>query len=153
MSRVLKTNKQVSDKGRLRALVVDDDPLNQRIMKDYLNKLNINIGVAENSNQAVEMYKASKADYYSLITMDIQMPVMDGLTVYKEIRNYEKKCQQSQSSMPITVVSANCTSSEKRGSLDPNGGIKANYFFRKPFTLNECQACVKNMLASVQSKA
>jgi len=128
-----------------RALVVDDDPLNQIIMTNYLNKLQIHPEIANNGQEAVKMFKEKGFNYYSLITMDIQMPVMDGLTACKEIRKYEGK-HGAQKPIPIIFVTGNCTETEKNACLDPKGEIKASYFFRKPFIFDECKSCVKTLL-------
>jgi len=134
---------------RLRALVVDDIPLNQTLMSQYMKKMNIEADVANNGKEAVEMFKEKGFGYYSLISMDIQMPIMDGLTASKRVREYEmKRNLAAENRIPIIMVTGNCTEMEKNQCLDPEGDIKASYFFRKPFVFEECKSCVKTILST-----
>ena len=68
----------------IRVLVVDDAMFMRSMIKDILNnsgKFNV-VGEASNGVEAVEVYKNTKPD---LVTMDIVMPVMDGIEATKEI--------------------------------------------------------------------
>lgn len=75
--------KVVDRHWRSKVLVVDDHPINQRLMVSMLDKLGYNAEVAEDGSQAVEMARNSAYDF---IFMDLQMPVMDGLTATSRIR-------------------------------------------------------------------
>ena len=138
---------QITSMKDKRALVVDDDPLNQMIITRYLNKLDLKAEVADNGQEALLKFKSREAGYYSLITMDIQMPVMDGLTACREIRYYESQ-QKRQNKVPIVLVTGNCIDVDANKGLDPDGSIKASYFFRKPFTFEDCSSCVKAILSN-----
>jgi len=68
-------------------LVVEDNPINQMILKHLLtNKMKLECEIAENGRKALEAW--SERDF-SMIFMDIQMPVMDGITAIREIRRLE----------------------------------------------------------------
>ena len=140
--------KEVSSRGR-KALVVDDDPLNQMIMTNYLKRLSICADIASNGEEALSKFKSKNEGYYTLITMDIQMPIMDGLTACREIRHYETqgRCRRR---IPIVVVTGNCTDIGMNKGLDPNGSIQASYFFRKPVTFEECASCVQMILKDIE---
>lgn len=67
-----------------RVLVVDDAAFMRMMIKDILTKNGYEVvGEAENGIKAVQMYKELKPD---LVTMDITMPEMDGITAVKEIK-------------------------------------------------------------------
>ncbi|MBT2292487.1 response regulator [Paenibacillus albidus] len=72
-----------TEEERSRVLIVDDHPINQRLMVSMLDKLGFDADIAEDGRQAVQM--ASK-QRYDFIFMDLQMPVMDGLEATAQIR-------------------------------------------------------------------
>ncbi|MRN56975.1 response regulator [Paenibacillus monticola] len=66
-----------------KALIVDDHPINQRLMSSMLQKLGLKADIAEDGAQAVLMALSYSYDF---IFMDLQMPVMDGLEATAQIR-------------------------------------------------------------------
>ena len=132
-----------------RALIVDDLAMNQLILSSYLKKLNIQSEIANNGAEALEMFKAKPSGHYSFITMDLQMPVMDGITASQEIRKYE--VAQNLAPVPIVVITGNCAETEKIKCMDPKGGVRALNFFRKPFTFGECKAAVQSIFDGNQA--
>lgn len=64
-------------------LLVEDDIINQEILKLLLDELGVEVSVADNGLQALEMLNAQRFD---LVFMDVQMPVMDGISATVEIR-------------------------------------------------------------------
>ncbi|ULO08263.1 response regulator [Paenibacillus sp. 19GGS1-52] len=66
-----------------KALIVDDHPINQRLMASMLQKLGLKAEIAEDGAQAVAM---ALTHAYDFIFMDLQMPVMDGLEATTQIR-------------------------------------------------------------------
>jgi CheY-like chemotaxis protein len=70
----------------LRVLVADDSPDNRLLIEVFLRKAGMECGHAENGEEAIEKFVAGKFD---VVLMDIQMPVMDGYTAVRWIREWE----------------------------------------------------------------
>ena len=80
------TNLQTQKK----VLVVEDIPYNQEINRKFLQKCNVlNITIASNGQEAVDIVKRMGDHYFDLILMDIDMPVLDGKSATKIIRYWE----------------------------------------------------------------
>lgn len=71
----------------LRVLLVEDSADNQLLIRSYLKSTSHRLEIADNGAIAVEKFKNG---HYDLILMDMQMPVMDGLTATKTIRRWER---------------------------------------------------------------
>ena len=67
-------------------LLVEDNEINQQVAKEILESAGLNVSMANNGQEAVN---AVKENEYDAVLMDIQMPVMDGYTATREIRNWE----------------------------------------------------------------
>ncbi|QNH63689.1 PAS domain S-box protein [Hymenobacter sediminicola] len=85
----LASRERASDISRFdvapRVLLVDDNPINQKVATRLLDKLGCDIAMADNGFEAISKATAPNA-VFDLIFMDIQMPEMDGLTAMHEIR-------------------------------------------------------------------
>ena len=78
-------SKREVDYSHLNVLVVEDNKVNQMVVKGLLNKLRIKPGIAENGLIAVNMFKSADPGY-DLIFMDCEMPEMDGWEATRQIR-------------------------------------------------------------------
>jgi CheY-like chemotaxis protein len=82
-------------------LIVDDNPTNRKVLELILEQVGVSWTSVEDGRQAVE---AARAQTFTAILMDIQMPVMDGLTATREIRRIES--ETSRPAVPVIIVSA-----------------------------------------------
>lgn len=96
-------------------LLVEDNEINLEIETEILQELGFLIDTATDGSIAVEKIKNSKPGDYSLILMDIQMPVMDGREATKLIRRLD---DPTLSQIPIIALSANAFESDKRLSIE-----------------------------------
>jgi len=121
-------------------MIVEDNPFNAQILLKYIEPLNVTIiNQTTNGLDAVQFYERclkNKTPLH-LITMDLEMPLMDGKTACIKIRNLEQKYRVSPCA--IIIVSANSVESEITECLDPKGKIRANYFLRKPVKKEDIQ--------------
>ncbi|MEO8112773.1 MAG: response regulator [Phenylobacterium sp.] len=90
---------------RLRVLLADDHPTNRAVVEVILAIIEADLVSVEDGAQAVAAFKAGVFD---VILMDLQMPVMDGLTAIREIRRLEREGGQTRT--PILAVTANAMS-------------------------------------------
>jgi len=76
----------------VRVLVVEDNPVNQKLAKMMLTKAGYQVIIADNGNEAVIDYTSNPKNY-DLLLMDIQMPEMDGFEATEAIRQFETQEQ------------------------------------------------------------
>ena len=108
-------------------LVAEDNPNNQLLIKIVLQKLGLDVTIVENGQLAVEKYQNENFD---LIFLDINMPVMDGLTALKLIREYEKEIQRY---TPIIALTANTINGDREKYIDEG----MDNYLSKPFERNQ----------------
>ncbi|PWN19947.1 hypothetical protein BCV69DRAFT_213970 [Microstroma glucosiphilum] len=70
----------------IQVLIVEDNPINQKILKQFMTRKKIKFDTAVNGREAVDKWATGG---FHLILMDIQLPVMDGIEATKEIRKQE----------------------------------------------------------------
>jgi len=121
--------------------LVEDNLINQKIVLLSLKNIIGNIDVALNGKEALDKFGCAK---YDLILMDIQMPVMDGITATKKIREIE---QSSLSHTPIIAITANALSGDKEICL----AAGMNDYISKPFQIEVLVQKMKDLLAEEQS--
>ncbi|MEW6208114.1 MAG: response regulator [Acidobacteriota bacterium] len=95
---------------RGRALVVEDNPINQRVIVQMIEKRGFKSDVASNGLEAVEMLSRAA---YDLVLMDCQMPVMDGYEATSQIRQMEGSSRHT----PIIAVTANAMVGDREKCL------------------------------------
>lgn len=71
-------------------MIVDDNPLNLRLLSAFLNKSGIAHASAANGLEALQMFKEAPKRWAAVL-MDLSMPVMDGVTATREIKAWERR--------------------------------------------------------------
>uniref|UniRef100_A0A8H7K6A5 Histidine kinase n=1 Tax=Bionectria ochroleuca TaxID=29856 RepID=A0A8H7K6A5_BIOOC len=103
----LDIEKRMGNKG-YRVLLVEDNPVNQKVLMKYLKKIGVDADVAIDGVECIQMVLTRPHRHYSLILCDLHMPRKDGYQACREIRQWEK--QADFPSMPIIALSANVMS-------------------------------------------
>ena len=119
-----------------RILLAEDDLTNQKVATGVLNQFGLEVDVANNGRQAVDMYRSGQ---YDLILMDCRMPEMDGHEATRIIRDSEQD-----SRIPIIALTANIQDSDREqcrlAGMDD--------FVGKPFTVDEIENALGRWLTS-----
>jgi signal transduction histidine kinase/CheY-like chemotaxis protein len=90
-------------------LVVEDNDLNADIVRMMLERKNLTVDIVHDGKEAVDRLLETEATYYSLVLMDIRMPVMDGREATKLIRNSGREDLKT---IPIVAMSADAFAEE-----------------------------------------
>ena len=127
-----KTGRKTSD--RKQVLVVDDDPLVVKVLRDPLERAGYHVNVAFHGLEALKKVKEQKPD---LIILDILMPLLDGFKVARLLK-FDKRFQD----IPIIVLTSRATEGERKMGEQ----VGANEFLYKPFRLPQVMDIVQRYL-------
>ncbi len=98
-----------------RVLLVEDNDLNREIATAILSEAGILVEEVEDGSIAVDKLLEKGAGYYSLVLMDVQMPVMDGYTATQRIRAFDDK---ELADIPIIAMTANAFEEDKQKAME-----------------------------------
>jgi PAS domain S-box-containing protein len=120
-------------RGKLRLLLVDDDPVNQLVTSSALHRVGYNLEVANNGRRAIELTEEGRWD---LILMDMQMPDLDGCRTTSAIRARERGSWRT----PIIGLTANADYKPDRDRCLASG---MDLVLGKPINLEQLTATVE----------
>ncbi len=103
----------VKSMGSKTILVVDDNEVNQFVAAEQLEQLGYRVDVAGNGQEALDKIKAGS---YSCVLMDCQMPIKDGYTATRELREWEE-AQGDGRRMPVIALTAHALAGERERVL------------------------------------
>jgi CheY-like chemotaxis protein len=128
--------------------------VNQRVLAKQLRNIGVQVAVANHGGEALEYIHSTEycvtdkpANPLSLILMDWEMPVMDGLTCVREIRKLQTQ-GVIHGHVPVIAVTANVRSEQVRIALDAG----MDDLISKPFRIPELEACIQKLLLSTAVK-
>lgn len=125
----------------INVLLAEDNSANQELMKLVFEELKLNLTIATNGFDVIEKY-IHNPNLYDIILMDINMPEINGIEAYKEIRAFEKK--KSLNNTPIVALTANAIKGDKERFID----LGMNDYLSKPIKLPE----LKTLLSKYSKK-
>ncbi len=105
--------KEGSSKFKAKVLVVEDNIINQKLIKRTLEDLGLTVSIA---NNGLEAFAKRKDSDFNLIFMDIQMPFLDGTETTREILDYEKT--NNLEHIPIVALTANALKGDREKFLE-----------------------------------
>ena len=103
-----------ADFSGMRLLLVEDNEVNREIAAMMLQEMGFQLDHAENGKIAVEKIRDSLPGEYDGVLMDVQMPVMDGYTATKKIRELEN---EELAAIPIIAMTANAFKEDEQAAL------------------------------------
>ena len=124
-------------KGK-RILLVEDNELNAEIAKTVLEDVGALITRAENGQQALELFKEKPAGTFDVILMDLMMPVMDGYTATRKIRELERSDAKT---VPIIAMTANAFREDAEKCI----AVGMNAHLAKPLDIEKMKKTIKSI--------
>ncbi|MCH2174392.1 MAG: transporter substrate-binding domain-containing protein [Lentisphaeria bacterium] len=123
-----------TEKISLKVLIVEDNEINQIVLHRLLNKLNCEVNLATNGEEALQICESESFD---VIFMDLQMPKMDGYETTAQLRK-----QKNTNEVPIIALTANVMEEDKIKCLQSG----MNMYMSKPIQAKE----IEKLLAKIR---
>ncbi|MCX6878497.1 MAG: ATP-binding protein [Verrucomicrobia bacterium] len=124
--------------AKLRTLVAEDNPNNQKIIRLLLQRLGIAADIVANGREALE---AARANRYDVIILDLQMPVMDGLEASRKIRDLDLAQRPS-----IVALTANAFQEDRDAAI----AAGMDDYLSKPITLDRLREMLAKLTSALQ---
>ena len=123
-----------------RILLAEDNELNRELAEAIFTEAGFLLEMAENGKLALEMLQAREAGYYDLIISDIQMPVMDGYELSRQVRRLE---DGKKAGIPILALTANAFEEDRQQVME----AQMNGHLAKPIDMEEVLKTIKEVLS------
>jgi len=123
------------NKFSLNVLLVDDRDVNLKVARLMLHKFGCEVTLATNGEEAISIYK-EKPSFFDLIIMDVQMPVMDGITATKKLRDMFPN-----DLAPVYGLSAQIAKNLHKSPED----LGFDLYLNKPLTLDSLNVALKQI--------
>ncbi len=114
-------------------LLVEDNPVNQKVAQMMLKRLGYSVAIADNGEEAIKKIREKS---FEIVLMDAQMPVMNGMDATRKIREIISAEDQPK----IYVLSASMLADSKKDWQ----GIDVDGFIEKPIRIEELQLFLEN---------
>ncbi|MGL4827071.1 MAG: response regulator [Vibrionaceae bacterium] len=138
------TLKKVLNKKGVKVLVAEDHPVNQELIKTVLGNLDCEVTLADNGQIAVDKFLTN---YYELIFMDCQMPIMDGFEATRKIRQHEQ--EKHLAPKVIVAMTANALVGDRERCLQEG----MTDYISKPFRQQDLIALMNKYIQPEESIA
>jgi CheY-like chemotaxis protein len=125
---------------QLRTLLVEDNIINQRVLRNHLERCHCAVTVANHGVEALDILRKPDAQF-DILLMDMQMPIMDGLTCTREIRALEKQ-GTLEGRVPIIAVTANVRNEQVEEAMEAG----ADRVVQKPFKAKELVEIMRDLV-------
>ncbi len=119
-------------------LLVEDNAINQQVARETLKIFGASVDVAQNGREALEMVRATG---YDLVLMDVQMPVMDGLTATRHIR-----AMPGGADLPIVALTAHALAEDRERCLEAG----MNDYLTKPIDADRLLATLRQWILAAR---
>ena len=129
------------DKETAKILLVEDNPVNQMVIKALLKKIGYHIDIANDGQKAIEQLQQKR---YDLVLMDLQMPIIDGLEATRYIRANPLTILNN--TLPIIAVTANA----REGCRDKCIDAGMDDYMTKPVSREEMGAMLRKWLKKAE---
>ena len=113
-------------------LLVEDNEINQQVALEILQGAGLHVTVANDGQEGVN---AARKNKYNAILMDIQMPVMDGYTATREIRNLKSEIRN----VPIIAMTAHAMAEDRKKCIIAG----MDRYITKPFLPDEVFSTIR----------
>ena len=124
----------------MKILLVEDNPLNQKIVSFYLRKEHHDVTIASTGEEALKLVESGD---YSLILMDLMLPGMNGIETTRKIREL-KASSEDDKTLVIIALTANTLDNDREQCL-LNG---MNDYMAKPFDIQKLNIIIDTYFSS-----